>query len=155
MPYASARNLQLNADFRIFLEAKSVRKRRQTIKARKSLSSVTPSKSSGRAGILTGYPSAAAFAIALGSPNPWMIAIATETWDFRGLGFSPNLGLLIPTFSLPNTPAALAGPPSTQFGMLSYHDLTSVRSSVSSVSYLAPVHFWRNKPSNSELLRTL
>ena len=91
MPYASARNLQLNADFRIFLEAKSVRKRRQTIKARKSLSSVTPSKSSGRAGILTGYPSAAAFAIALGSPNPWMIAIATETLDFRGSNFSLEL----------------------------------------------------------------
>jgi len=70
---------------------------------------------------LTSCPLAAAFAIALGPPNPWLIAIATETLDFRGVSFSLTLGLLIPTFSLPNAPVALAGQPSLQMGMLSYH----------------------------------
>ena len=112
LPYSNAWNPLLKADSRICLAAIPLRKRRQTIKARNFISSVPPSHKYARAGILTGFPSAAVFTIALGSPNPWMIAIATETLDFRGLGFSPNLGLLIPTFSLPNAPAALAGPPS-------------------------------------------
>ena len=42
----------------------------------------------GRAGILTSCPSAAAFAMTLGPPNPWLIASATETLDFRGLNFA-------------------------------------------------------------------
>src|SRR3989338_8726794 len=61
-----------------------------------------------RAGILTGCPSAAAFAIALGPPHPWLIASATETLDFRGLNFTLGLWLLIPTFSLRTAPLALA-----------------------------------------------
>ena len=75
---------------------------------------VTPLEKSGRAGILTGCPSAAAFAIALGPPNPWLIASATETLNFQGADFSSALWLLMPTFSLPCTPAALAGPPSAR-----------------------------------------
>ena len=54
-----------------------------------------------RAGILTGYPSATAFAITLGSPNPWLIFIAKETLGLRGPDFSSGLWLLMPTFSLP------------------------------------------------------
>ena len=73
------------------------------------ISSVTPSHKKRRAGILTGFPSAAALAIALGSPNPWLIAIATETLDFRGARFSRAMWLLMPTFSLPSAPIALAG----------------------------------------------
>jgi hypothetical protein len=84
------------------------------------MSSVTPSREKRRAGILTGFPSAAALAIALGSPNPWLIAIATETLDFRGTCFSHVMWLLIPTFSLPNAPPVLADPASQQIGMLSY-----------------------------------
>jgi len=74
----------------------------------------------GRAGILTSFPSAAPFGITLGSPNPWLIASATETLDFRGLNFSLGLWLLMPTFSLLNAPQALAGPASQQIRMLSY-----------------------------------
>jgi hypothetical protein len=70
---------------------------------------------------LTSFPSAAAFAIALGPPNPWLIASATETLDFRGSNFSLGLWLLMPTFSLPAAPKALAGPSSLQAEMLSYH----------------------------------
>ena len=62
--------------------------------------------------ILTHCPSAAAFAIALGPPNPPLNSIAEETLDFRGVEFLSTLRLLIPTFSLPNAPAALAGQPS-------------------------------------------
>ena len=45
----------------------------------------------GRAGILTSFPSASAFAIALGPPHPPPIRVAEETLDFRGAGFSPTL----------------------------------------------------------------
>ena len=77
--------------------------------------SVTPSIINGRVGILTDCPLAAAFAIALGPPNPWLIDSATETLDLRGLNFSLGLWLLMPTFSLPSAPAALAGQPSLRW----------------------------------------
>ena len=41
----------------------------------------------------------------LGTPNPPLIVIAEETSGFRRSGLSPDLRLLIPTFSLPNAPA--------------------------------------------------
>ena len=97
--------------------------KRQTIKTHSFFSSVTPSHSCARAGILTGFPLATVLTIALGSPNPRLIAIAAETLDFRGTRFSRVLWLLVPTFSLPNAPAALTGPPSMQIGMLSYHSV--------------------------------
>src|SRR3989344_2562813 len=40
----------------------------------------------------------------LGPPNPPMIVIAEETSGLRRCEFSSQLRLLIPTFSLPNTP---------------------------------------------------
>ena len=43
--------------------------------------------------------------LSLGTPNPPMIAIAEETLGFRRSGLSPDLRLLIPTFSLPSAPA--------------------------------------------------
>ena len=49
----------------------------------------------------------------LGPANPGLTIIAQETLDFRRAGFSPAYKLLIPTFSLVNTPPALAGPTST------------------------------------------
>ena len=59
--------------------------------------------------------------MALGPTNPQMIVIAEETLGFRRLGFSPNLRLLVPTFSLLSAPEALTGPPSLQDKMLFYH----------------------------------
>jgi len=41
-----------------------------------------------------------------------MIVIAKETLDFRRTGLSPVLWLLVPTFSLPSAPEALADLPS-------------------------------------------
>src|SRR3990167_1702611 len=92
----------------------------RTNKTHDLISSVPLLNTHGWAGILTSCPSAAVFTIALGPPNPWLIASATETLDFRGSNFSLGLWLLIPTFSLPAAPAALAGPPSLQAEMLSY-----------------------------------
>ena len=54
--------------------------------------------------------------MALGPTNPQMIVIAEETLGLRRLGFSPNLRLLVPTFSLPSAPEALTGPPSQRAG---------------------------------------
>jgi len=117
---------------------------------------VIASKKSRRAGILTSCPSAAAFAIALGPPNPWLIASATETLDFRGSNFSLGLWLLMPTFSLPYPPLALAGRTSANTECSPTTRPARRRGeSISSVACLAPVHFWRTAPSNSELLHTL
>ena len=49
-------------------------------------------------------PSTTPFGLALGPTNPGMIAIAQETLDFRCVGFSPTLRLLMPTFLLLYTP---------------------------------------------------
>ena len=65
------------------------------------------SKMDGRAGILTGCPSASPFGYALGPPNPWMITIAKETLGFRRAPLSGALRLLMPTFSLLNAPFRL------------------------------------------------
>ena len=66
-------------------------------------------------------PSAAAFAIALGPTNPWMIDIAKETLIFRRVGLSPTLRLLVPTFLLLDAPAWVTPLPSQQTRILSYH----------------------------------
>ena len=78
------------------------------------LRSVLPSRAIHSAGILTRFPSPAAFAIGLGPTNPQMITIAAETLGLRRPGLSPGLRLLVPTFSLANAPVALAGQPSLQ-----------------------------------------
>src|SRR3989344_2258274 len=54
------------------------------------------------AGILTCYPSGAAFAIPLGPTNPSLIDIEKETLVFRRAQFSCALWLLVPTFLLRN-----------------------------------------------------
>ena len=52
-------------------------------------------------GILTGFPSTTAFALALGPTNPEQINLTQETLGFRCAGFSPALSLLMPTKSFP------------------------------------------------------
>ena len=51
-------------------------------------------------GILTLCPSTTPFDLALGPTDPGVINIAQETLDFRCVGISPTLRLLIPTFLL-------------------------------------------------------
>ena len=78
-----ARELRLNADTRIYQSIQSHRHQDQTIKTQKVISSVTPSLTHCGARILTSCPSAAAYAITLGPPNPWLIYIAKETLGLR------------------------------------------------------------------------
>ncbi len=119
----------------------------QTIKTPKLIFFVTPSVTHvWRAGILTGCPSAAAFAIALGSPHPPSIFVAEETLDFRGPDFSSGLRLLMPTFSLPCTPEFLTDTPSPRKKCSPTTPRRNVGESASSVPRLAPVNFRRPYP---------
>ena len=98
-----------------FAYERSLREERKSNNPPRILSSVTPSRPIGSHGILTMWPSTAAFAIALGPTYPWMIDIAKETLGLRRSGLSPDVRLLVPTFSLPNAPVALAGRPSLRW----------------------------------------
>jgi hypothetical protein len=71
---------------------------------------VTPLKHMGGAGILTCCPSTTPFGLALGPTNPGTIRVALETLGLRWTGFSPVFLLLMPTFSLRNTPRSLPLP---------------------------------------------
>ena len=62
----------------------------------------------GSTGMLTRFPSATPFGLALGPTNPERIDLPQETLDFRRAGFSPALSLLVPAGSLPSTPPVLA-----------------------------------------------
>ena len=64
-----------------------------------------------------------------------------------------RLALLIPAFSLPSAPRALAGPASPLNGTLPYH--ASEDASTVSVLCLSPVTLSAPNHSTSELLRTL
>ena len=105
--------LRLNSVRQICSSDHPIHQQCQTNKALFFIFFVTSSISNGRTGILTSCPSAAAFAIALGPPNPPLIAIAEETLDLRESDFSSNLWLLMPTFSLLSAPPALTGQAST------------------------------------------
>ena len=94
-------------------------------------------------GILTRCPSPTLYCLGLGPTNPGAITVAQETLLFRWAGFSPALWLLIPAFSLDNTPQALTGPASTQISTLLYHAVCKHTTSSASVLCLAPLHFPR------------
>lgn len=81
---------------------------------------VTPSKSTGSAGILTCCPSVTPFDLALGPTNPGTILVALETLGLWWTGFSPVFLLLMPTFSLRNAPRRLTPFASAQMRMLPY-----------------------------------
>jgi len=59
-----------------------------------------------------------------------MIVIAKETLGLRRSGLSPDVRLLVPTFSLRNAPEVLTDPPSRQMRMLSYRIAPRSRSSL-------------------------
>ena len=69
----------------------------------------TPKQTHAGTGLLTRWPSPTLLRLGLGPTNPGMIIMAQETSLFRWERFSLSLWLLIPAFSLDNTPAALAG----------------------------------------------
>ena len=64
--------------------------------------------SPGSTGVLTRFPSATPFGLALGPTNPERIDLAQETLDFRRAWFSHALSLLVPAESLPCAPPVLS-----------------------------------------------
>ena len=148
--------MSLKTVARIYLNNVSWYQERQTIKTLKFMSSVPPLVSFKRwVGILTDYPSTAAFAIALGPPNPPPIYVAEETLDFRGAGFSPALRLLMPTFSLPNTPPHFTVRLQRIRNALLPYRLSKERRIRVFGALLSPDKFSAPLSLNSELLHTL
>jgi hypothetical protein len=75
---------------------------------------------SGSTGMLTRFPSATPFGLALGPTNPERIDLPQETLGFRRTRFSRVLSLLVPAGSLPYPPPVLVGRTSDRYGMLLY-----------------------------------
>ena len=63
----------------------------------------------GSTGMLTRFPSATPFGLALGPTNPERIDLPQETLGFRRTRFSRVLSLLVPAGSLPCPPPVLVG----------------------------------------------
>ena len=74
----------------------------------------------GSTGMLTRFPSATPFGLALGPTNPERIDLPQETLGFRRTRFSRVLSLLVPAGSLPYPPPVLVGRTSHGYGMLLY-----------------------------------
>ena len=64
---------------------------------------------SGSTGMLTRFPSATPFGLALGPTNPERIDLPQETLGFRRTRFSRVFSLLVPAGSLPYPPPVLVG----------------------------------------------
>ena len=74
----------------------------------------------GSTGMLTRFPSATPFGLALGPTNPERIDLPQETLGFRRTRFSRVLSLLVPAGSLPYPPPVLVARTSNGYGMLLY-----------------------------------
>ena len=74
----------------------------------------------GSTGVLTRFPSATPFGLALGPTNPERIDLAQETLGFRRTRFSRVFSLLVPAGSLPCPQLVLVGRASAEHGMLLY-----------------------------------
>ena len=72
------------------------------------------------AGILTCWPSPTLFSLGLGPTNPGKTSLTQETLDFRRMGFSPILSLLVPAFALPIARTCPRGQACISFGTLPY-----------------------------------
>ena len=93
------------------------------------------------AGILTCCPSTTLFSLALGPANPGVIVIAQETLDFRCVRISRTFWLLIPAFSLPCAPPAVARPASVHKERSPTTYLPKGGKFAASVLYLSPGTF--------------
>ena len=91
--------------------------------------------------------------LGLGPTNPGTITVAQETLLFRWAGFSPALWLLIPAFSLDNTPPDLA----VQLQRRYQRSSTTPHCCDIHIfgAMLSPVTFSAQDLLTSELLRTL
>ena len=93
----------------------------------------------GSTGMLTRFPSATPFGLALGPTNPERIDLPQETLGFRRTRFSRVLSLLVPAGSLPCPPPVLVGRTSSVMECSSTKRLERTRvESAASVTGLSP-----------------
>ena len=71
--------------------------------------------------MFTWFPSATAFALALGAGSPCADRPGAGTLGLPAGGVLALLSLLMSAFALPMPPPALAGPASPAYGTLRYH----------------------------------
>jgi hypothetical protein len=93
----------------------------------------------GSTGMLTRFPSATPFGLALGPTNPERIDLPQETLGFRRTRFSRVFSLLVPAGSLPCPPPVLVGRTSLNMECSSTNQVrrTSLESAAS-VTVLSP-----------------
>src|SRR5512147_2281701 len=90
--------------------------------------------------MLTRFPSATPFGLALGPTNPERIDLPQETLGFRRTRFSRVFSLLVPAGSLPYPPPVLVGRTSTSMECSSTKQTNECSSeSAASVPHLSPV----------------
>src|SRR5689334_16050926 len=90
--------------------------------------------------MLTWFPSATPFGLALGPTNPERIDLPQETLGFRRTRFSRVFSLLVPAGSLPCPPRVLVGRASPNMECSSTNRLERTRiESAASVTGLSPV----------------
>ena len=93
----------------------------------------------GSTGMLTRFPSATPFGLALGPTNPERIDLPQETLGFRRTRFSRVFSLLVPAGSLPCPPPVLVGRASPPMECSSTNRTGRIRiESAASVSVLSP-----------------
>ena len=110
----------------------------------------------GSTGMLTRFPSATPFGLALGPTNPERIDLPQETLGFRRTRFSRVFSLLVPAGSLPCPRPVLVGRASPDMECSSTNRLERTRiESAASVSGLSPVELSARTHLTSELLRFL
>ena len=106
--------------------------------------------------MLTRFPSATPFGLALGPTNPERIDLAQETLGLRRTRFSRVLSLLVPAGSLPCPPLVLVGRASSSMERSSTNRQRRISDeSVASVAVLSPVELSAQTHLTSELLRFL
>src|SRR6476620_12502439 len=89
--------------------------------------------------MLTRFPSATPFGLALGPTNPERIDLPQETLGFRRTRFSRVLSLLVPAGSLPYPPPVLVGRASPDMECSSTNPAgRTLRYSAASVTDLSP-----------------
>src|SRR5687767_4565785 len=90
--------------------------------------------------MLTRFPSATPFGLALGPTNPELIDLPQETLGFRRTRFSRVFSLLVPAGSLPCSPPVLVGRTSPSMERSSTNRTRRTGSeSAASVPHLSPV----------------
>ena len=122
-------------------------------------SSASPHRSlspCGSTGMLTRFPSATPFGLALGPTNPERIDLPQETLGFRRTRFSRVFSLLVPAGSLPYPSLVLVGRASSSMERSSTNCRRRISDkSVASVAVLSPVELSAQTHLTSELLRFL